>query len=490
MRCRLLAIGVAYITLPSQAVVRCVDVNSTNATPPFTNWSSAAATIQDAVDAADPGDEILVTNGVYQAGGRAVQGTMTNRVAVDKPTTLRSVNGPQVTIIQGYQVPGPTNGDGAVRCVYLTNGASLIGFTLTDGATRWVGESWPYPQSGGGGAWCEYDVMISNCVVSGNSAFATGGGVCRGTLYNCWLQGNVAYGRSFDPIGAGGGGAYSATLNNCTLVGNAAPLGGGAYYGSLNNCVVRDNSAFNHGGGGFASDFRNCTVTGNSGRTGGGGASECGVYNSIVYYNSAPESADQGWGYSVNSCTTGGFNFGSGNITNPPLFGEDLRLLPNSPCINAGKNAEAAGEIDFGGSPRIVGGTVDMGAYEFQTPASAISYAWLQQYALPINGSADYADPDGDGMNNWQEWRADTLPNNASSALRMLSSTGNVSGVSVSWESVSTRSYWVERATNLTAQPVFSTIATNLPGQAGIRTYTDTTASGSGPFFYRVGVQP
>ena len=165
-------------------------------------------------------------------------------------------------------------------------------------------------------------------------------------------------------------------------------------------------------------------------------------------------------------------------------------MQSDSPCINAGNNAFAAGLTDFDGNPRIKGGTVDMGAYEFQSPSSAISYAWLQQYGLPINGSTDYADPDGDGMNNWQEWRADTVPNNASSALRMLSSTGNASGVSVSWQSVSTRSYWVERATNLTMRPAFSTIATNIPGQAGTTTYADTNAVGSGPFFYRVGVQP
>jgi hypothetical protein len=172
-------------------------------------------------------------------------------------------------------------------------------------------------------------------------------------------------------------------------------------------------------------------------------------------------------------------------------FGSDYHLASDSPVINAGNNAWVTNSTDLDGNPRIVGGTVDMGAYEYQTPTSVLSFAWLENYGLPTDGTADFADTDGDGMNNWQEWIAGTDPTNPASLLTMTQAAGgtNFIGVQVTWQSVNTRMYYVRRSTNLFATPAFTTISSNLPGSTGATTYTDTSATGAGPYFYRVGVQ-
>ena len=225
-------------------------------------------------------------------------------------------------------MPGTTNGDGAIRCVYLTNGATVSGFTLTKGATQ-SGGDYELEQAGGG-VWCEASsAAVSNCVLAGNSAVF------------------------------GGGGAFGGTLNNCTVTGNFTTyLGGGAFDCTLNNCILSRNST--RSGGGAATNGANYDAT----------------YSTLNY-----------------CCTTPQPTTGSGNVTLAPLFvnlaGGNLRLQSNSPCINAGNNAYAPAGPDLDGRSSIVGGTVDIGAYEFQPGVSGLFIGWLQHYGLPTDGSAD-----------------------------------------------------------------------------------------------------
>lgn len=447
MRTCVLRLGAIVCVLFAASVwaeVRYVDVNGANPTAPYTNWATAAVTIQEAVDAASAGDLIVVTNGVYRTGGRVHGGALTNRVVVDKAVAVRSVNGAGATFIEGYQVPGSIIGDTAVRCMYLTNGVVLSGFTITNGAT-FVGEN-DTPDGGdtsGAGILCESRaVTISNCVFVGNVAGDYGGGVLRGTLWNCLFFNNTA--ESY------GGGTFDGNVNNCTVTGNFSFYGGGDAFSTLNNCILYDNDP--DGGGNYS-------------------------FSGLNYCCTLPDPG------------------GVGNITNAPLFIDatngDFHLQTNSPCINAGNNSYTAAGGDLDGNARIAGGTADMGAYEFQAPTSSISYAWLQQYKLATDGSVDHADTDGDGMNNFQEWLAGTDPTDALSILKMLPlvAATDMPGMIISWQSVSSRNYTLQFSADLRSQPVFVTVATNIAGQDGTTSYADTNAVGNGPFFYRVSVR-
>jgi hypothetical protein len=415
----------------ASATTHYVDVSSLSPVPPYISWSTAATSIQDAVDAAGAGDLVLVTNGVYQTGGRPASGTLlTNRVTVTNLVTVQSVNGPLDTVIKGYQTPDTITGDTAVRCAYLANGATLIGFTLSGGATRAVGDG--SSDSSGGNAWCaSWSEVISNCVIVGGVSGYGGGGVVGGTIISCQISSNsVNGGRLFGGGAYGskisqssitynvalsyGGGGFECILNQCAIIGNTAYIGGGISEGSVTNCVVTQNHAY-WGGGVERGPIVNCTIVGNFATGIGGGATDAELQNSIVYYNSAPNDPDFAdtavrggtMDYSCTSQVPGGI----GNITNAPLFVDyahgNLHLQSDSPCINSGNNAYVVDPADFDGRPRIGDGTVDMGAYEFRPNLAPVADASASRllYILPngldanviLDGSRS-SDPDGDAL--------------------------------------------------------------------------------------------
>ena len=345
-----------------------------NPTSPYTNWGTTARTLQAAVDAAQVGDTVLATNGVYASGGRAVYGVMVNRVAVTKPVIVQSVNGPQVTVIQGYQVLGTTNGDGAVRCVYLVNGAVLSGFTLTNGATRNSGDT--SREQSGGGTWCESTgALVTNCAFTANTANYNGGGAYSGTLNNCGLTGNLArYGggaysstlnnctitsNSAASYGGGayggalnystltgnaassGGGACSAALTNCTITSNSAAYGGGIYNGALKSCTLTGNTASSYGGGASGGALNNCAVAGNTAQFYGGGAYSATLSNCTLTGNSAPLYGGGASGGTLNNCTLAGNSSG---------FGGGAYWATLSNCALTGNSASTNGGGATGGT--------------------------------------------------------------------------------------------------------------------------------------------
>ena len=133
--------------------------------------------------------------------------------------------------------------------------------------------------------------------------------------------------------------------------------------------------------------------------------------NCIVYNNSNFDFDEDNYsGCSFNySCTTPDPGSGVGNITNEPVFvdlaGGNLRLQSNSPCINAGNNAYVTAATDLDGNPRIVNGTVDMGAFEWQVPAQFKAFArpGTNGLALSLTGESNrvYAVQASSNLTTW-----------------------------------------------------------------------------------------
>lgn len=134
--------------------------------------------------------------------------------------------------------------------------------------------------------------------------------------------------------------------------------------------------------------------------------------------------------------------------------------------------------------------TSSVARFTFQTQTQ-VFHSWLTSYGLPSDGSADYVDSDGDGMNNWQEYVAGTIPTNASSVFEITSEQAiSDTNIVLHWSSVSNRLYDILRATNLTSSAgAFAPVpgATNLPATPPENSWTDSISHVT-PGFYSVRV--
>jgi parallel beta-helix repeat protein len=236
---------------------------------------------------------------------------------------------------------------------------------------------------------------VTHCTFSGNTA-EFGGGMnnseCSPTVVDCTFTGNTA---SNDGGGMCNIANVDATVTGCRFTGNMAADDGGGMYNGYNgdalvtNCLFTENTASDDGGGMLAytnsdTTVTNCTFTDNGAASGGGMLNHYAnlrVANCILWGDTPDEMAGSGAPPTTFSDVQGGAA-GIGNINADPLFVDpgngDLRLSPDSPCIDAGDNTVVPGGIttDLDDSPRFLEipetpdtgfgdpPVVDMGAYE------------------------------------------------------------------------------------------------------------------------------
>ena len=125
---------------------------------------------------------------------------------------------------------------------------------------------------------------------------------------------------------------------------------------------------------------------------------------------------------------------------------------------------------------------------------NGIPDAWELMYFGNLTTLTSASDNDHDACLDWQEFWAGTNPTNAASRLRLESPLAPPAAppgtLVVRWQGVAGKFYRIERATSLTSPTAFTAVASDVPGAAGLTSWTDTSGATAGTLFYRVMVQP
>jgi len=408
------------ISIPSNLTAAEWYVDASVASPgDGTSPETAFKTIQEGIDAATPGDTVIVAEGTY----------VENIRFSGKNITVHGTDPSDWTVVRKTIIDGMKRGSAVTFAGTENETCLLCGLTVQNGNA----------ETGGGIAGHGTHATIQCNLITANSAYGgylTGGGGladCDGIIEGNRITGNSAL--------FGGGGLYSCggTIKNNTITDNEASWGAGliwcggiiqnniialnssAYGGGLHSCdgpisdnIIARNSATARGGGlfdcagpvegnevtrnaagdggglvGCQGKVQGNTIANNSADEGGGGLWRCDgmIANCIIWGNTAADGAQlydcsapaccciQGWaGGESNIDLDPRFFDSDGPDDAPQTYGDnDYRLSAGSPCIDVGDNSALGTPpgFDIDGNLRVAFGerslTVDMGAYEYDS---------------------------------------------------------------------------------------------------------------------------
>ena len=394
-----------------------------------TTLSDESASGTDLVTEAQDGDGLSLREALSIANSTAADEVITFAGELANGTLSLALG--QLTITDSVTIDGDTDADGAADITIDAGGTSRVveisaGTGILNGLVLTSGDS-----SGGygGGIFASgsASLTVTNSAIESNTAGTSatnhGGGIFvqNGTalIENTTLSNNTAY---------AGGGIYIAsgdlTVRNSTLAGNAAATGtdgsGGGIFSlaamvTVENSTISGNAARN--GAGIFGDpmvpqitIENSIVTGNASQTGpeisggftanGGniiagtiysGASTTGSATAAEIFALTEEVRDINGNLTG---TTGGALRDNGGarqsvallsgLANPAVDGGDSAFLA------AGTETDVRGE----GFGRVVGGTLDLGAFEQQQAVITRRSAEISATGSTATGTVSATDPD------------------------------------------------------------------------------------------------
>jgi CSLREA domain-containing protein len=448
-----------------------------------------------------------------------------------------------LTIRDGSQMPGDNTSAGGAGifnapsstlifndCAFLLNSAEAGKSTTASGTGA----------TAQGGAILNGGVLTLNrCTLSNNGVVGGRGGNSSGTV-----NGDIHGGQGGDAQGGAVFNDTNATLtaNNSTFSGNAATAGGGgngqfggnggnAGAGIFNKGTItltastlsgnsgfggilgNGNNSFSNGSPGKGSGsltnssgsftVRN-TISANNTGNHGGGADADGTFNSGGYNLIGIGDFSTGFGGTGDQVGTTATprNAKLGLLQNNGGGTNTMALLLNSPALDHGHNFGLS--TDQRGSARPVdtifgnisnGNGTDIGAVEMNllggpdTDGDAMS----DDFEAFFSVSAANVDADGDGLTNFEEFRAGTNPLDRNSTFRITAVTKSGNNLALSVASVVTaRTYRLERKDALTDSSWGSItgVADLQPASNGSGQITDTGGASTAKRFYRIRILP